>query len=72
MTDWSCMDYDNGEQPGQPGKAQPFVTSTTKFIAMSLCTFGVYELYWSYKNWRYVKDHRYNERSTRVRTLDFA
>jgi hypothetical protein len=50
------MDYNNSEQPGRPGGGQPFVTSTAKFIAMSLCTFGVYELYWSYKNWRYVRD----------------
>ena len=30
--------------------------SATKFIAMSLCTLGLYELYWSYKNWQFIKD----------------
>jgi hypothetical protein len=33
-----------------------FATSPIKFIVMSLCTFGIYELYWSYKNWRFIKD----------------
>ncbi|MEM9217574.1 MAG: hypothetical protein AAGD25_24950 [Cyanobacteria bacterium P01_F01_bin.150] len=32
-----------------------FVISTTKFILMSLCTFGFYEVYWMYKNWKYIK-----------------
>ena len=27
-----------------------------KFIAMSICTFGIYEIYWSYKNWQFVRD----------------
>jgi len=30
--------------------------SPAKFIAMSLCTFGIYEAYWSYKNWKVIKD----------------
>ena len=33
-----------------------FAASPLKFIAMSVCTFGIYELYWSYKNWRFIKD----------------
>jgi len=28
-----------------------FTTSTLKFVVMSICTFGLYELYWFYKNW---------------------
>jgi hypothetical protein len=28
-----------------------FAVSLTKFAVMSLCTFGVYELYWAYKHW---------------------
>lgn len=30
--------------------------SAVKFIAMSLCTFSVYQVYWSYKNWQFVRD----------------
>lgn len=33
-----------------------FTTPPAKFIAMSICTFGLYEAYWSYKNWRIIKD----------------
>jgi hypothetical protein len=35
---------------------QFFATLPVKFIAMSLCTFGLYEIYWSYKNWRIIRD----------------
>ncbi len=32
-----------------------FIVSTKKFTIMSLCTFGIYEYYWFYKNWKFVK-----------------
>lgn len=33
-----------------------FTTSTLKFVVMSICTFGLYELYWFYKNWVLIKE----------------
>lgn len=27
-----------------------------KLVVMSICTIGIYELYWYYKNWRLVKE----------------
>ena len=33
-----------------------FTTSTLKFTLMSICTFGIYELYWFYKNWALIKE----------------
>lgn len=30
--------------------------ATHKFIVLSLCTFGIYELYWCYQNWKRLKD----------------
>ena len=33
-----------------------FSVSRAKFIVMSLCTFGIYELYWFYKNWNLIKE----------------
>jgi hypothetical protein len=33
-----------------------FATPPGKFVAMSICTLGVYEAYWTYKNWRIIKD----------------
>ncbi len=32
-----------------------FSVSTTKLLVMTLCTFGLYELYWFYKNWSLIK-----------------
>jgi hypothetical protein len=33
-----------------------FSPSTLKFVLMSVCTFGIYELYWFYKNWVLIKE----------------
>ena len=33
-----------------------FTASTVKLITMSICTMGLYELYWFYKNWVLIKD----------------
>ncbi|NOY41350.1 MAG: hypothetical protein GXP26_05880 [Planctomycetes bacterium] len=33
-----------------------YPVSLSKFIVLSLLTGGVYELYWFYKNWRFVRD----------------
>jgi len=30
--------------------------SKTKLAVMSICTLGMYDLYWFYKNWGLVKD----------------
>ena len=37
-----------------------FSVSTTKLVVMALCTFGLYQIYWLYQNWRIVKyrEHR--------------
>jgi hypothetical protein len=32
-----------------------FAVSTTKLVAMSLCTLGLYGTYWFYKNWALIK-----------------
>ncbi len=32
-----------------------FPVSTTKFSVMSIVTFGIYGIYWFYKNWQWVK-----------------
>ena len=33
-----------------------FTTSTFKLAVMSLCTFGIYELFWFYMNWVLIKE----------------
>jgi uncharacterized protein DUF4234 len=41
---------------GTPGEACPFfAVSLRKFVVMSIVTFGIYELYWAYKNWMLIK-----------------
>jgi len=32
-----------------------FAVSVIKLLVMSICTFGFYELYWFYQNWRRIK-----------------
>ena len=38
-----------------------FTASTVKFVLMSICTFGIYELYWFYKNWVLIKESTNNK-----------
>src|ERR1700733_3198548 len=33
-----------------------FTPSTVKFVVMSICTLGAYEIYWFYKNWSVIKN----------------
>jgi hypothetical protein len=51
------------EDPAAPefdlpaGETAYFPVSTLKFIVMSVVTGGLYQLYWSYRNWKFVKNH---------------
>ena len=45
------------EKPAQKEMRQAYFTvGAVKFSLMSLTTFGLYELYWFYRNWRIIKD----------------
>src|SRR5712692_478302 len=33
-----------------------FPVATHKFVAMSICSFGLYELYWFYQNWKAIRN----------------
>jgi hypothetical protein len=41
----------------EPSEGQPafFAVSPLKLVVMSTVTFGIYELFWFYKNWKLVK-----------------
>ncbi len=39
-----------------PGEMHYFPVSSAKFLAMWILTWGVYGIYWYYKNWNYVKN----------------
>lgn len=42
--------------PVAPAPAAPFFqVSIAKLVVLSICTFGIYELYWFYKNWTLVR-----------------
>ena len=34
-----------------------FIVSPVKLVVMSIVTFGLYEMFWFYKNWHYVQEH---------------
>jgi hypothetical protein len=50
------MDTIDTGHPVNSNTPRYFATPPAKFIAMSVCTFGLYEIYWSYKNWRIIKE----------------
>ena len=48
---------ESSENPAQPPVAPHFFTaSPLKLVVMSICTFGIYEVYWFYKNWKLIKE----------------
>jgi hypothetical protein len=41
---------------GQSQTEVPFFpVATHKFVVLSICTFGFYELYWAYRNWQRIQ-----------------
>ena len=42
---------DDVQQPSSGTSLPLFPVTTQKFVVLTLCTFGLYELYWSYQNW---------------------
>ena len=50
LPDKSTSDSGNGAE------APYFAISLTKFAVLSICTLGIYELYWFYRNWCLIKE----------------
>lgn len=46
-----------------------FQVSVGRFIIMCICTIGIYEVYWFYKNWHFIRESRQNNISPIVRAL---
>jgi hypothetical protein len=43
-------------QQGLPDNSNPlFAVGTVKIFFMSLCTLGIYQLYWMYRHWRLIQ-----------------
>lgn len=46
-----------------------FAVSVTKFVVMSVFTFGIYQLYWFYWNWKRIRDREKSNISPFWRTV---
>ncbi|MFP8777986.1 DUF4234 domain-containing protein [Hydrogenophaga sp. RWCD_12] len=52
-------------------KAQPvfFAVSARKLVVLSICTLGIYQTYWMYRNWKLVRDQGSESLSPARRTV---
>ena len=46
-----------------------FPVSVTKLVVLSICTLGIYELYWFDRNWRQIKARERTDISPALRTI---
>lgn len=46
-----------------------FPVSASKLVVMSICTLGVYQIYWFYKNWRLVKERENSDIMPAMRAI---
>ena len=47
--------------PTQLSEPIYFPVSPVKLSILSICTFGLYEIYWFYKNWRLIKEREHKK-----------
>lgn len=54
----ACPECGRPMDPANPEPPPPplFPVATHKFIVMSLCTFGIYDRYWAYKQWEIIRN----------------
>jgi hypothetical protein len=57
------------DSPTQLSGPLYFPVSLIKFAVLSFCSFGLYELYWFYKNWQLVKEREHSDIMPFWRTL---
>jgi hypothetical protein len=55
--------------PGADGAPVFFAVSMRKLLVMSLCSFGLYQIYWWYQNWKLVRARTGEKVSPALRTL---
>jgi hypothetical protein len=49
------------DSPPQHSELLYFPVGLIKFAVLSICTFGLYEFYWFYKNWQFVKEQEHSD-----------
>lgn len=54
---------------GEQREPAYFPVSLLKLAVMSVCTFGIYNIYWFYKNWEYIKKHEQSKISPFLRAF---
>jgi hypothetical protein len=68
----------DSNEPSQPGSASRipgdgrlifFDVSIPKFVVLSVCSLGIYELYWFYKNWQIIRAREHSDISPLARAL---
>ena len=57
MTESAPPPIEISGSPPESGEGQPlyFAVGIEKLVALSICSGGIYELYWFYKNWKLVE-----------------
>ena len=79
-TDPATGDSNEPSQPGSasrmPGDGRPadgrlifFDVSIPKLVVLSVCSLGIYELYWFYKNWQIVRARERSDISPLLRAV---
>lgn len=62
-TDSSATDFAASHRPAF------FPVSLTKLVLLSICTLGLYEIYWFYKNWGYVEQREKSDIRPAARSI---
>ena len=64
IRDYSSVGYGLNQSPVEPirptgltGNSFSKVIPIWKFVLLAFITFGIYELYWFYKNWKFFKEY---------------
>ena len=52
-----------------PGVTRFFPVSITKLVVMSLCTFGIYQPFWLFSHWYYVRENEKRDFSLLLRVF---
>jgi hypothetical protein len=59
----------NTHQEGNFAEPPFFAVTTLKLLVLSFCTLNLYQIYWFYQQWKFIKRHRDNDVFPFVRAL---
>lgn len=67
MTEGPSAGFGDTDRPAT--RPRYFAVAAPKFVVMSACSLGIYELYWFYRNWRAEREHTGESLSPLLRTF---